>query len=126
MAPDVAKATRESRAGQVRLTEINLISHALIEKASAGNAPAHEFRVEARMYRELLRRYMLYDRDLPASGQPLQKLLLDMVRMSALLHSAADCKTGLVITCPPDLMAQMKSQQARIDQELEMKQPLQE
>jgi hypothetical protein len=38
--------------------------------------------------------------------------------MSALLHSAADCKTGLVITCPPDLMIQLKSQHTKINQRL--------
>ena len=72
------------------------------------------------MYREMLRQVMLDNRDLGASEQLPQPLLVDMVRMSALLHSAADCKTGRVIVCPTDLMLQLRSQQARVTQGLEM------
>ena len=72
------------------------------------------------MYRELLRQVMLDNRDRDESEQFPQPLLLDMVRMSALLHSAADCKTGLVIVCPTDLMQQLRSQQARVAQGLDM------
>ena len=72
------------------------------------------------MYRELLRQAMLDNRGRPADKQLPQPLLLDMVRMSALLHSAADCKTGFVIVCPADLMQQLRSQQARVNQGLKM------
>ena len=72
------------------------------------------------MYRELLRQVMLNNRDRAESEQLPQPLLLDMVRMSALLHSAADCKTGLVIVCPTDLMQQLRSQQARVAQGLDI------
>jgi len=103
-----------------RLENLNLLSEALVARAGSGSSPAHEFRVEARMYRELLRQAMLGNRAQPASAQLPQPLLLDMVRMSALLHSAADCKTGFVITCPADLMLQLKSQQSRVTQGLKM------
>ncbi len=103
-----------------RLENLNLLSEALVARAGSGSSPAHEFRVEARMYRELLRQAMLGNRAQPASEQLPQPLLLDMVRMSALLHSAADCKTGFVITCPADLMLQLKSQQSRVTQGLKM------
>jgi hypothetical protein len=116
--PAIAEFDREPPVDFARVAELNLLSQGLIAKAGTGRAPAHAFRIEARMYRELLRRIMLQDRDLPANDRLSRDLLLDMVRMSALLHSAADCKTGLVITCPPDLMMQLKSQQARIDQAL--------
>ena len=99
---------------------LNLLSEALVAKAGSGSTPAHEFRIEARMYRELLRQTMLSDRERPVNAQMPQPLLLDMVRMSALLHSAADCKTGFVITCPADLMLQLKSQQAKVTQGLNM------
>lgn len=105
------------------LHEINLLSAGLIQKAAAGNSPAHQFRIEARIYRELLRQLMLDNRALPGDEQIQQNLLVEMVRMSALLHAAADCKTGLVITCPPDLMRQLKSQQATIDAELTLNRP---
>lgn len=115
-AGSVSNATDGSAA--TRLHEINLLSQGLIEKAAAGNSPAHQFRIEARIYRELLRQLMLDNRMLPDDAQIQQHLLLDMVRMSALLHAAADCKTGLVITCPPDLMRRLRSQQSRIDAQL--------
>ena len=38
-------------------------------------------------------------------------ILVNMVRMSALLHSAAECKTGRYIVCPPELMTKLTSQQ---------------
>jgi len=107
-------------AGLQRLDELNLISEVLVNKAGSGSTPAHEFRIEARMYRELLRQIMLGNRERPANEQLPQPLLMDMVRMSALLHAAADCKTGFVITCPADLMLQLNSQQAKVNQGLKM------
>lgn len=115
-----ARTTTKAPAGLEQLEELNLLSEALVEKAGSGSAPAHQFRIEARMYRELLRQTMLSDRERPPKQQLPQPLLLDMVRMSALLHSAADCKTGLVITCPADLMLQLKSQQSKVTQGLQM------
>ncbi|MDZ7753305.1 MAG: hypothetical protein U5S82_17065 [Gammaproteobacteria bacterium] len=106
--------------GLERLQDLSLLSHALVDKAASGSAPAHEFRVEARMYRELLRRTMLSNRARPAERQLPRDLLLHMTRMSALLHAAADCKTGFVITCPADLMLQLRSQQDRLEKGLEM------
>ena len=103
-----------------RLENLNLLSEELVARAGTGSSPAHEFRLEARMYRELLRQAMLDNRGRPADKQLPQPLLLDMVRMSALLHSAADCKTGFVIVCPADLMQQLRSQQARVNQGLKM------
>jgi len=109
-----------------QLEELGMLSAALVEKAGSGTSPAHEFRIQARMYRELLRQTMLVDREKPPQEQLPQDLLLEMVRMSALLHSAADCKTGFVITCPADLMLQLKSQQARVDQGLKITRMLRE
>ena len=113
-----ASAATQAPGELQRLEELNLLSTALVAKAGSGSSPAHEFRIEARMYRELLRQTMLDDRAQSTSNQLPQLLLLDMVRMSALLHSAADCKTGFVITCPADLMLQLKSQQSRVTQRL--------
>jgi len=110
----------ETTGGLDRLNELNLLSGALVEKAGSGSTPAHEFRVEARMYRELLRHVMLGNRTQPTRDQLPQSLLLDMVRMSALLHAAADCKTGFVIICPADLVLQLRSQQSRVTQGLQM------
>jgi hypothetical protein len=116
----VQGSVAEPAVGLDKLEELNQLSDALVDKASKGNTPAAEFRIEARMYRELLRQLMLANRAAPAPEQLPQELLLDMVRMSALLHAAADCKTGFVITCPPDLMVQLKSQQAQVEQGLKV------
>ena len=103
-----------------RLENLNSLSEELIARAGSGSSPAHQFRIESRMYRELLRQTMFDNRDRPAGEQLPQSMLLDMVRMSALLHSAADCKTGFVIVCPADLMQQLISQQSRVKQGLKM------
>lgn len=103
-----------------RVIELNQLSAALVGKAARGDTPAHEFRIQARIYRELLRKLSLDDRELPGDERLPQDLLLNMVRMSALLHSAADCKTGLVITCPAELVLQLRSQQREVEQALEM------
>ena len=101
-----------------RLEELDLLSQGLIRKAGPGATPAHNFRVETRMYRELLRQTMLTDRQRPEEEQLPQDLLIEMVRLSALLHAAADCKTGYVIICPPDLMSKLRAQQVKVSQAL--------
>ena len=101
--------------GFQRVEELNALSGALVEKAATGSSPAHTFRVQARMYRELLRRLMLDNRSLAPDAQLPDDLLLEMVRMSALLHSAAECKTGFVIVCPVDLMRRLEAQQGEVE-----------
>ena len=108
----------EEQQALTRLEELDLLSQGLIRKAGAGATPANNFRVETRMYRELLRQTMLKDRQRPEADQLPQDLLIEMVRLSALLHAAADCKTGYVIVCPPDLMSKLRSQQAKVTQAL--------
>jgi len=115
---DTAWADTEQHSALSRLGDLDLLSQGLVEKAGSGATPAHNFRVETRMYRELLRQIMLADRQRPTVEQLSQDLLLEMVRMSALLHAAADCKTGYVIVCPADLMLQLKAQQSRISRAL--------
>jgi hypothetical protein len=115
---DTASADTEQYSALTRLEDLDLLSQGLVEKAGSGATPAHNFRVETRMYRELLRQIMLADRQHPTAKQLPQDLLLEMVRMSALLHAAADCKTGYVIVCPADLMLQLKAQQSRVSRAL--------
>jgi hypothetical protein len=93
------------------LADLNLLSAGLIENAASGRSPAHEFRMQSTLYRERLRRLMLEQRDQPAAQRLPESALLEMVRMSALLHAAAACRTGSVITCPADLMLRMRAQQ---------------
>ena len=114
----VPLASEQQHQALTRLEELDLLSQGLIRKAGDGATPAHIFRVETRMYRELLRQTMLTDRQRTEAEQLPQNLLLEMVRLSALLHAAADCKTGYVIICPPDLMSQLRLQQAKVSQAL--------
>lgn len=116
--PAVDGAATQPAAPVARLLELQQLSAALIERAASGASAAHQYRIEARIYRELLRRVTLDNRVLPGRQQLPPQLLLEMVRMSALLHSAAECRTGMVITCPPDLMRRLRAQQERIDQEV--------
>ncbi|WP_455366331.1 hypothetical protein [Kaarinaea lacus] len=97
-----------------RLRNLHLLADGLIARASSGRAPAQEFQLQARIYREQLRQTMLANNELVSSQQLPKDLLLDMVRMSALLYAAADCKSGLVIVCPPDLLRQLHVQQASV------------
>lgn len=109
-----AAADPDTAALVQRLQSINLLADALVERAASGRAPANQFQIDARLYREQLRQVMFANRELPPPRQLSRPLLLSMVRMSALLHAAADCKSGLVITCPPDLMRQLRAQQAAV------------
>jgi hypothetical protein len=102
-----------------RLRTLHLLSAGLIEQASTGLAPANDFQLQARIYREQLRQTMLANEDLAAPQRLPQDLLLGMVRMSALLHAAADCKSGLVIICPPDLLRQLRAQHASVGETLQ-------
>lgn len=101
-----------------RLRTLHLLSAGLVEQASTGRAPANDFQLQARIYREQLRQTMLVNDKLVPSQQLPADLLMGMVRMSALLHAAADCKSGLVIICPPDLLRQLRAQQARVGDSL--------
>lgn len=90
----------------------------LVEAAYSGKAYAHAYRIDVAHYRETLRDLVREnDARLPAERLP-RPLLLDMVRMAALLQSAAQCQTGRYIVCPPDLMSQLQRQQALLDQGL--------
>jgi hypothetical protein len=117
-ATTIAVALNDSQIA--RLLELNGLGQGLVAKAATGRTPAHEFRIEAVMYREFLRRLMIDDRTIAHGDRISDDLLVDMVRMSALIHSAAECKTGLVVTCPADLMLQLRAQQRKIDQELKL------
>ncbi len=101
----------EQVAGE-QLRDLNRLSSDLVARARSGSAPATPFRIDATVYREALRQVMLLQP--PPTVAP-QALLIDMVRMAALLNAAAECKTGRYITCPADLMTSLESQQGRLD-----------
>lgn len=90
----------------------------LVDEAHSNKAPASAFRIDVTFYRESLRELMLENRKIPDKKAHIpQNMLVDMVRMSALLHSAAECKTGRFIVCPADLMTSLQSQQQLLSQQ---------
>jgi len=87
----------------------------LVRQAESGKAHATSFRIDVAYYRETLRD-LVKDNEQHRDSAPLPKpLIMDMVRMAALLQSAAQCQTGRYIVCPPDLMTQLHRQQDLIE-----------
>lgn len=94
-----------------QLDHLLVLATSLTEEARSGNAAATQFRIDTVFYRETLRDLMLEQQ----SNAALPKnLLMEFVRMSALLQSAAECQTGRYIVCPPQLMQQLTQQQTRL------------
>ncbi|VAW55923.1 hypothetical protein MNBD_GAMMA07-566 [hydrothermal vent metagenome] len=89
---------------------INLAKQ-LTKEARSGNAAASSFRINVVFYRETLREFMLKQ---PSNSIYSKKLLMEFVRMLALLKSAAECQTGRYIVCPAQLMIQLKAQKTRL------------
>jgi len=87
----------------------------LVRQAESGKAHATSFRIDVAYYRETLRDLVKHNQQRPDSERLPQSLVMDMVRMTALLQSAAQCQTGRYIVCPPDLMTQLHRQQALIE-----------
>ena len=95
-------------------------SRTLVAQAAAGNTNASDFRIKATLFRESLRSFMIErEKNDHTSATLSQNDLINLVRMSALLQSAADCKTGRYIVCPPELMQQLRSQQTRLEKLLD-------
>ena len=93
-------------------------STALVQQAESGKAHASAFRIDVAYYRESLRDLVRDNDQRPGKDRLPKPLLMDMVRMTALLQSAAQCQTGRYIVCPPDLMTQLHRQQALVEQGL--------
>ena len=87
----------------------------LVTAATSGEADASRFRIDTVLFRESLRDLMLAEQEHSGgeSARP-RGQLMELVRMSALLQSAAECKTGRYIVCPPELQRQLRRQLARL------------
>ncbi len=97
---------------------LNEVSDRLVKAARSAQAEASPFRIDVTLYRESLRELMLSNREIEQDEKRIpQHMLVNMVRMSALLHSAAECKTGRYIVCPPELMKQLEAQQQLLSAE---------
>ncbi len=95
-----------------RFEELTSVSARLVREARSAQARASSFRIDVTLYRESLRTLMLDNRKINDKKDRIpQNILINMVRMSALLSSAAECKTGRYIVCPPELMTRLRTQQ---------------
>lgn len=101
-----------------RCHALGALSAQLLETAGSGKGHAPSFRIDVVHYREALRNLLTDNEKLPAAERLPRILVLDMVRMVALLQSAAECQTGRYIVCPPDLMDKLRQQQAAVDKGL--------
>ncbi|GMQ88185.1 MAG: hypothetical protein BMS9Abin08_1413 [Gammaproteobacteria bacterium] len=103
-----------------KLEELTEVSAGLVREARSTQAEATPFRIAVTLYREHLRTLMLDDRKISDEKDRIpQGILVNMVRMSALLYSAAECKTGRYIVCPPELMRKLASQQQLLSKDLD-------
>ncbi len=96
------------------------VSADLVREARSRQAKATPFRIEVTLYKERLRALMLDNRRISDEKKRIPMgFLINMVRMSALLYSAAECKTGRYIVCPPELMRRLASQQQVLSKDID-------
>lgn len=117
-----ASAAEDADPGSLlaKLEELNETSARLVLEARSAQAEATPFRIDVTLYREHLRSLMLANRKIGEEKERIpQDILVNMVRMSALLNSAAECKTGRYIVCPPELMSKLTSQQQLLSKDLD-------
>lgn len=100
----------EDRVDPLQLTAL---SQQLIDSVKSGKAEATEFRTQVVFYRESLRSLMLAN-ETASSQRFASDLLMRMVRMAALLQSAAECQTGRYISCPVNLLHELEQQQHQL------------
>lgn len=115
-----ATETDSDETAPVTLASLITASRTLVAEAATGTSNATRFRIDATLFRESLRSFMLQQEQSGGEADAVPRNdLMNLVRMSALLQSAADCKTGRYIVCPPELMQQLRNQQGLLEQLLE-------
>lgn len=97
-----------------KLTALNRTSDDLVQKLKNSKMDAANFRIRVVLYRESLRKLMLADQHATAAEQLPRPVLMELVRMAALLQAAANCETGRYLVCPADLMERLLLQQKTV------------
>lgn len=97
---------------------LNALSQQLISQVKQGTAEATRFRSDVVYYRESLRSLMLANENVDQPHRLENSLLMQMVRMAALLQSAAECQTGRYISCPANLVIELDRQQLHLTRAL--------
>ncbi|VAW66436.1 hypothetical protein MNBD_GAMMA11-3459 [hydrothermal vent metagenome] len=110
-----SSATYAEETAEVSISSLIIQSSTLVQEAISSNANASRFRINATLYRESLRSLMISESEKTKTTHTNSNtLFMELVRMSALLQSAAACKTGRFIVCPIELRQQLLSQQKRL------------
>lgn len=112
--PISANADAANEQNDISISSLITQSDTLVQEAISSNANASRFRIDATLYRESLRSLMLNPGKAGTEIAPSKKMFMELVRMSALLQSAAACKTGRYIVCPIELRQQLLAQLKRL------------
>ena len=99
---------------EISISTLKTMVDNLVKEAISSNANASRFRIDATFYRESLRTLMIDMEKTIATSAQSKKIFMEFVRMSALIQSAAACKTGRYIVCPIELRQQLLAQQERL------------
>ena len=102
-----------------KLRNLDDSTNGLVKNLQSNKVDAANFRIQVTLYRESLRDMMLADQKTAATEQLPRPLLMDLVRMAALLQSAANCETGRYLVCPADLMERILLQQKAVASSIE-------
>jgi len=103
-----------SEQDSISISSLITQSDTLVQAAISSNTNASSFRIDATLYRESLRALMISSDKASTGTAPPKEMLMELVRMSALLQSAAACKTGRYIVCPIELRQQLLAQLSRL------------
>jgi hypothetical protein len=107
-------STASAPSSRDKLAALKTTSGDLVEKLKTGKVDAANFRIQVVLYRESLRDLMLADQHAAAAEQLPRPVLMELVRMAALLQAAANCETGRYLVCPADLMDRLRLQQKTV------------
>ena len=116
--PTKATASAGAHSAPQQYRSLAELSSRLVQTAASGQGGATEFRIDVAYYRETLRELMKQDAARAPEERLPKALLMDMVRMIALLQSAAQCQSGRYIVCPADLIASLERQQASVEKQM--------
>ena len=116
--PPAEAAAVAARSAPQQCRSLVELSSRLVKTAASGQGGATEFRIDVAYYREALRELMKQEAARAPEERLPNALLMDMVRMIALLQSAAQCQSGRYIVCPADLIAGLERQQASVEKQL--------
>lgn len=109
-----ADAPAVSAEDNLSISSLVSMADRLVQEAISSNANASTFRIDATLYRESLRSLMINAEKTTTNSPQSKAMFMELVRMSALIQSAAACKTGRYIVCPIELRQQLLAQQQRL------------